>query len=44
MGTALVSGALAFRQHQDGHTVGPNWPYFLDYAEAYFRTIPVRHD
>ncbi len=44
MGAALVSGALAFRQHQDGHTVGPNWPYFLDYAEAYFRALPVQHD
>ena len=44
LGTALVSGRLAFRQHQDGHTVGPNWPHFLDYAEAYFRIFPVQHN
>jgi hypothetical protein len=27
--TALVSGDIAFRQHTEGHTDGPNWPYFL---------------
>ncbi len=42
IGTSLVDGALAFRQHQDGHTVGPNWPYFLDYGEAYFRTLSLQ--
>ena len=30
--TGLTSGALAFRQHSEGHTPGPNWPYFLDWA------------
>jgi hypothetical protein len=35
-GTALVSGEIAFRQHEGGHTVGPNWPVFLKYAERYF--------
>ncbi|MBI1389108.1 MAG: acetylxylan esterase [bacterium] len=34
--SALVSGEIAFRQHEGGHTVGPNWPAFLDYAERYF--------
>lgn len=29
--TGLTRGALAFRQHQYGHTPGPNWPYFLDF-------------
>jgi len=43
MGTALVNGALAFRQHQDGHTVGPNWPYFLDYVDAYFLNSLNQH-
>ncbi len=38
IGTLLSDGALAFRQHHDGHTVGPNWPYFLDFAEKYFGT------
>jgi hypothetical protein len=37
MGTFIDSGALAFRQHHDGHTVGPNWPFFLKFAERYFR-------
>ena len=36
LGTALVSGEIAFRQHEGGHTVGPNWPTFLKYAEKYF--------
>lgn len=36
IGTSLVGGALAFRQHDDGHTIGPNWPYFLKFAERYF--------
>jgi hypothetical protein len=35
-GTALVSGKIAFRQHEGGHTVGPNWPVFINYAERYF--------
>lgn len=34
--TALISGEIAFRQHSEGHTVGPNWPVFLEYAERYF--------
>ena len=33
--TALVTGELAFRQHQYGHTPAPNWPAFLDYASHY---------
>lgn len=39
MGTQIVDGALGFRQHEDGHTVGPNWPYFLEFAQRYFDTI-----
>jgi endoglucanase len=34
--TALISGELAFRQHADGHTAGPNWPTFLTFASRYF--------
>ena len=34
--TPLVSGEIAFRQHSGGHTPGPNWPTFLDYAARYF--------
>lgn len=33
--TFLDSGDLAFRQHQGGHTVGPNWPYFIEWAGKY---------
>jgi hypothetical protein len=28
----LTSGALAFRQHNEGHTPAPNWPYFMNWA------------
>lgn len=34
--TFLDSGDLAFRQHEGGHTVGPNWPYFIVWARKYF--------
>ena len=39
LGTGLLDGELAFRQHEGGHTTGPNWPYFLPFAERYFRRI-----
>jgi hypothetical protein len=35
VGTALVAGDLAFRQHDGGHTPAPNWPYFLEFAGRY---------
>lgn len=34
--TALTDGDIAFRQHEGGHTTGPNWPYFIRYASRYF--------
>jgi hypothetical protein len=34
-GTALTVGELAFRQHDQGHTMEPNWPFFLKFAQAY---------
>jgi hypothetical protein len=34
--TALTAGELAYRQHAGGHTSGPNWPTFLEFAERYF--------
>jgi hypothetical protein len=34
--TSLLDGEIAFRQHAGGHTVGPNWPAFIKYAEKYF--------
>ncbi|MGO9777050.1 MAG: alpha/beta hydrolase family protein [Terracidiphilus sp.] len=36
--TALTTGDLAFRQHSAGHTPGPNWPVFLDFASRYLHT------
>jgi len=36
IGTALVAGDLAWRQHELGHTPGPNWPFFLDFAARHF--------
>ncbi len=35
--TPLISGDLAFRQHREGHTPGPNWPAFLDFASRYLK-------
>lgn len=35
--TALLDGEIAFRQHEGGHTVGPNWPFFIKYAARYFK-------
>jgi hypothetical protein len=32
----LVDGDVAFRQHEGGHTTGPNWPYFIQFTERYF--------
>jgi hypothetical protein len=34
--TGLVNGDIAFRQHSGGHTTGPNWPSFIEFAERYF--------
>jgi hypothetical protein len=38
--TALLSGDLAFRQHNGGHTPGPNWPFFLTFASRYLGAKP----
>lgn len=35
--TLIADGDIAFRQHDGGHTVGPNWPFFLAFAERYFK-------
>jgi hypothetical protein len=32
VGTPLTSGTLAFRQHHQGHTPVPNFPYFMNWA------------
>ena len=38
--TPLTTGALAFRQHSEGHTPMPNWPYFLDWARRWLSPAP----
>ncbi len=38
--TALVEGEIAFRQHEGGHTVGPNWPTFIAWASRYLQSPP----
>jgi hypothetical protein len=35
--TALIEGDVAFRQHSAGHTAGPNWPTFLEFASRYIK-------
>ncbi len=35
--TGLMEGDIAFRQHSGGHTPGPNWPTFLEFAERYWK-------
>ena len=32
---ALTSGALAFRNHEGGHTPAPDWPVFYDWLSGY---------
>jgi hypothetical protein len=36
METSLTKGEIAFRQHSGGHTTGPNWPTFIEWAARYF--------
>jgi hypothetical protein len=40
--TALTNGEIAFRQHSGGHTDGPNWPMFLEFAMKYLTPVPRR--
>lgn len=35
--TPLMDGDLTFRQHSGGHTPGPNWPTFIQFAGRYFK-------
>jgi hypothetical protein len=35
--TALIDGDVAFRQHNAGHTPGPNWPTFITFASRYLK-------
>lgn len=35
--TPLIRGDVSFRQHSGGHTPGPNWPTFLEFASRYIK-------
>jgi hypothetical protein len=35
--TLVATGDIAFRQHSSGHTDGPNWPFFLDFASHHMQ-------
>jgi lysophospholipase L1-like esterase len=37
VGVGLLDGALAWRQHDGGHTDGPNWKHFLSWADFHFK-------
>ena len=39
---AVVDGELAWRQHDGGHTDGPNWPAFLKWADKYISAAPPK--
>jgi lysophospholipase L1-like esterase len=40
--TALIDGDVAFRQHEGGHTVVPNWPTFLTWADRYIKAPAIK--
>lgn len=37
VGKFLSEGKLVFRIHEGGHTVIPNWPYFIEFAKRHFK-------
>jgi len=38
----LLDGRLAWRQHDGGHTDGPNWKYFIPWADKFLKPGAVR--
>jgi hypothetical protein len=38
----LLDGQLAWRQHDGGHTDGPNWKYFIPWADRMLKREPVK--
>jgi len=38
--TGVLDGQLAWRQHDGGHTDGPNWKYFIPWANKFFKRTP----
>ena len=39
--TGLLDGELAWRQHDGGHTDGPNMKYFIEWASKKINYQPV---
>jgi len=37
----LIGGELAWRQHEGGHDVTPNWPAFFDWVPQYIKAPPL---
>ena len=37
----LIGGDLAWRQHEGGHDVTPNWPAFFDWVQRYIKAPTV---
>jgi hypothetical protein len=37
---SLLDGQLAWRQHDGGHTDGPNWKYFIPWANTFLKYSP----
>jgi len=37
----LLDGQLAWRQHDGGHTDGPNWKYFIPWANKFLNYTPA---
>jgi hypothetical protein len=35
--TDLGEGDIGYRQHTEGHTPNPNWPYFIQFAGKYWK-------
>jgi hypothetical protein len=42
VGEGLLDGALAWRQHDGGHTDGPNWRHFIPWANRQLGVQPRR--
>ena len=40
VGVSMLDGHLAWRQHDGGHTDGPNWKYFIPWADRFLGHDP----
>ena len=38
---SMLDGELAWRQHDGGHTDGPNWKYFIPWADRGLKHTPA---